>query len=87
MGASYYWTGFVVGFLLASFIGWMFSRIQLERKRVGAHKKPQRVVVPSPHTPADVLKGHRLAILKIIGMLLVISISFGLIVILSIQLL
>lgn len=81
-----YWAGFVVGFLLASFFGFIFNQIRIARLNMGKHKKPMAIVVPGSLTPVQVIRNHRLAYLKVAGWIILASIGAGLVLFLSSQL-
>jgi hypothetical protein len=73
-----FFLGCFMGFVFASFIGFVLNQIRLEQKNIGAHRKPQVVLAQSPKTPADVVSSHRMAMVRIIGWsMLLVAVSAG----------
>jgi hypothetical protein len=73
-----FYLGCFMGFVFASFIGFVLNQIRLEQKNIGAHRKPQVVLAQSPKTPADVVNSHRSAVARIVGWtMLLVAVSAG----------
>jgi|GEM_PF-3304888 len=72
-----FFTGFVLGFILATFIGWVLGQIQKTRRRVGAHNRKQAVLSFTEKTPQQVRADHFKAVFEITGwvFILVVGVS------------
>jgi hypothetical protein len=64
MSIDFYF-GCLTGLFFATFVGIILQQIQLERRNVGAHKRP--LMTTPQRTPADMLDAHRTAVWRIMG--------------------
>ena len=69
--------GFFLGFMAATFFGFVMSQIQKARRRVGAHRRTQTVVLHTEKTPQDVRADHFKAIFEIASWVILLIMIFS----------
>ena len=75
MDESAYITGFICGFVLSGIMGYLLSRIQVERIKAGARNRP--MVVLTGQTPAQVQNSSRQAAAKVFGLFILVLVTLA----------
>jgi hypothetical protein len=65
-----FWPGFVVGFVLAGFLGVLSQRLRLALKDFKGGYSPQMALVPTKRSPSDAMRASVVGLLRIVWWLL-----------------